>query len=229
MLMWRLGALLMLMCAPLLAGEVPVQPESSAPDLASLERQIWQAYYDKNLQKTSSLANAYLVKFFSLNEDQAKEVAPLFLKSMETYSGLPINTSDTDYNTKVLPDLEALYKKVASFVPYKLDAMAAAQNELAWWVARRRVPSRNIGNVANLMAQALSTMLGKPSSYYQRMAYLRASAARYRDRCQNDWGGVCSEDWQMVENLLRLAYSQCPPQTELNKTPCDPTADNEIN
>lgn len=201
----RWSIFLTALCFSLLANE----KATPGFDLASLERQMWQAYYDKTLQTVSRLAEEYLVQLFSLSPDQAREAAPLFLKPMETFSSLPNNMSDVEYEVRILPELEILYVKLSDMTT-KFDGKAAAKAELTWWIARRRATSRNTENVGRLMAQALAIMLGGQASQYERMAYLRAEAGCFRDKCQNDWGGVLSNDWMVLENLLRLSYDACP-------------------
>lgn len=203
-------------------ADTPKPSSFDATLIASLEQQIWQAYYDRRLEAVEGPAISYLVNLFALSEQEAREIAPLFLKSMEVFGNISIDASDATHEEKALPSLEAYFEKLAKHMPTGFDPKEVAKAELSWWMARRRASTRDIETVGHLMAHALGLMFAMEPRLFERAAYFRACAGRYRDKCK-EWGGVNNQDWEEVRNILESGYKAWPPlQTNQGGAPCEP-------
>ena len=57
------------------------------------------------------------------------------------------------------------------------------------------------------MAGAYALLYGGKAENYTKAAYLRATAARYRDLCQDKFkNGINDADWKIISNLLTASY-----------------------
>jgi hypothetical protein len=177
--------------------------------VASSETKLWEAYYNKNQQQMISSLRTYLQELFSISKTEKLDVITnQFVKAYATFGAIPQDAKDADYNAAVLPLLTEAYQTLKSAVNASWAADEAAKLDLDWMISRRRVATLNPEIVAAKMANFYACLFGKNSPNLIRAAYLRAVAARYRDECQDSWGGIKQGDWQVIEHVLEQSYLQ---------------------
>jgi hypothetical protein len=179
--------------------------------IATCETDIWKLYYHKTMPQEEKVALAS--KNFKPMIEQAFAVSdgtsavPSFLKAMLVFGQMPQTSTKEEYTQKILPLVVQAFEDVKKISPYNsFDTKQAAIKELDWWVARRIEAERSTDNVGNIMAEAYGLIYGGNVKTYGRSAYLRADAARYRDKCQDEFGGLTDKDWTIIQDLLLKSY-----------------------
>ena len=173
--------------------------------VAACETNVWRAYYAKDLGKVQEQMKLFLEQTYAMSD--ATKALPLYLKAVVTFGKTSQDTSKEKYTENILPLLkEALeeIKKTSVYSDFNVDSLA--EKELAWWVARRFSSECNIDNVGAIMAEAYALFYGGSSEKYEKAALLRSYAARYRDNCQDQFGGVSEDDWLRIQEMLIWSY-----------------------
>lgn len=177
--------------------------------VASSETKMWEAYYNKNQEQMFISLRAYFQQFFSISDTKNLDVITgQFAKAYSIFGAMPQDAMDADYNKTVLPLLIEAYQTLKSAVKASWQPDEAAKLDLDWMISRRRPATLSPEIVAAKMANFYACLYGKNSPNLIRAAYLRAVAARYRDECQDNWGGIKQEDWQVIEHVLEQSYFQ---------------------
>ena len=108
---------------------------------------------------------------------------------------------------KILPLLETTFLEIKKLSCQNFDVKLAAEKELEWWVARRVPDKENAENIGTLMSLMYACLYGGKAENYFKAAYLRAEPARYRDLCQDRFGGrITEEDWHVIRHRLEISY-----------------------
>jgi hypothetical protein len=177
-------------------------------EIASAETAIWQSYYSHD-------AHSVLKNMIVLLSDQygisnpvvAQDVAEKFTHAYVKFGKTPPASLPQKYNTDVLPLVIKAYEALKQATNATWNPEKAAAADLSWWVARRQNNTLDPEVVASKMLDLFHVLYGsKGNNHLARAAYLRSVAGRYRDQCQDRWGGVNPEDWTVVHLLLEKAY-----------------------
>jgi hypothetical protein len=179
--------------------------------IAEYETNVWKAYYAMKAGDTKALEDGkiqfklWLEQVYFLKD--ATEVLPLFLNAVSEFGKMPLETPKEKYDEKILPLLQKAFEKIKEISEYSaFDINSLARQELAWWVARRIPAECSPDNVGAIMAKACALFYGGDAKKYEKGANLRAYAARYRDNCQDHFGGIQEEDWQRIQEMLTWSY-----------------------
>lgn len=182
---------------------------SSTPeDLATSEVRVWKAYYAQDTTEITAALKGFLNSHYrtrDLSDKQIESYATALLAFAKTDQQAPLET----YQETVFPLLQAAFHAIHtnSTLFYVADALARA--ELAWWVERRQLHA-TVESVAVLMEESYRVLYKGENSHYERMCWFRASVARYRDLCQDKFGGTTEDDWEAIQKMLVLGYQALP-------------------
>jgi hypothetical protein len=181
-----------------LGFQTPPGPRSLrafAPDrVASLEREMWEAYYRKQKLRLFSLLVVTLREQYRYTWARAAQ-AGFHLARAAAWFG----DARGDYE-RVVPDLQAAYTIARDWSSSDFDPAEVARAELDWWVARRDPERRSLANVGTLIAQEYALLYSVPRERVAEAGRLRAEAGALRD------AGAAQPDWAEVERLLRESY-----------------------
>ena len=170
--------------------------EFNAPRLAALEVRMWQAYYAKQRTRLFALLVTLLHEQYHYSWATATLEGFHLARAAATFGDLR-----GGYDV-VLPDLEAAYAKVKSWMHAEFDPRAVARAELAWWVARR-VPRQNSAEqIGGLIADEYALLYETTRARVAGAALLRAQAASLRD------AQAGQPDWDRIGRLLLQSYSE---------------------
>lgn len=182
---------------------------SMAPNIEALsaaEAMAWKAYYEKDLKMLFSSVEKIFEIQFALSPLQAREVTAHYAKAAAEFGNLPTDTPRADYQRLVLPILVNAYAVLNSYSPMK-DYERIAQFDLEWWVDRRDPKTNSPAIVGSSMAKMYAAMdLDANIMLLEKAAYLRAAAGQYRDLTHQVWGGMTSQDWTIVQQILLNGY-----------------------
>jgi hypothetical protein len=179
-------------------------------NIAFTETKIWQSYYKKDADSLLKNMEAFIGEQYGvINAETAKNIAERFVSAYLKFSTIPINTAPEQYNITVLPLVITAYQTLRQSINASWDPQKAAVADLSWWIARRQNNTFNPEIVSQKMVVLFYTLYGQKNNYhFERAAYLRSTAGRYRDQCQDVWGGINAEDWKVVNSLLENSYDE---------------------
>jgi hypothetical protein len=167
-----------------------------ADRLASLETQMWQAYYRKERARLFGLLVTLLHEQYQYSWATAAVEGFHLARAASRFGDL------RDHYEVVLPDLEAAYGKVRSWTGANFDPRSVARAELAWWEACR-IPGRNSPEqVGALIAEEYALLYESSPPAMAAAALLRAQAAAMRDASAE------RPDWDAIGHLLRDSYRE---------------------
>jgi hypothetical protein len=167
------------------------------PDqVARLEVEMWQAYYDKRNVRLFVLLTEMLREQRRYPWAKAATEAFYLARPAAQFAGM------TGGYDAVLPDLEHAYAMAKDWTGATYDPSAVARAELAWWIARRDPAARSPENVGRLIAGLYSTMYAVPIERVATAGRLRAEAAALRDR------DARQPDWATISTLLQRSYRE---------------------
>jgi hypothetical protein len=162
--------------------------------LASLELEMWQAYYAKENVRLFRLLVVMLREQYNYSWATATREAFYLARAAATFGNARSN-----YEV-VLPDLETAYTIARDWTSAAYQPAAVARAELAWWMARR-VPGQNSPDeVGKLIAEEYALLYDVPPEALLESAVLRARAGALRD------SQAPKPDWTMIERLLLHSY-----------------------
>jgi hypothetical protein len=162
--------------------------------LATLELQMWQAYYDKRNARLLALLVTMLREQYRYSWTTAAREGFHLARAAATFGNARSN-----YEV-VLPDLESGYATARDWLQADFDPQAVARAELAWWVARR-IPGQNSAEqVGGLIADEYALLYATSRARVLESGILRAKAGKLRDET------ATSPDWNEVGRLLTASY-----------------------
>lgn len=178
--------------------------------VAKEEVAAWKDYYNNDITGLVEHLSHLIIIEFRINQLTAwKTVIPELIAAATLFKSLPETTSQDIYDAQVLPHLITAYEAIRDGLHGQWDARQAAEDELAWWIYRRQQKNTNPEIVAKRMAHLYRLIYGNHDrNYFDRAAYLRAVAARYRDLSQKEWNHVEDEDWIIIEHILEESYKE---------------------
>jgi hypothetical protein len=168
--------------------------EFDADRTASLEVDMWKAYYDRQPLMLFRLLTIQLREQYSYTWAKAIQAAFHLARAAATFGDLR-----GDYE-QVLPDLERAYAIARDWTRANFDPAAVARAELAWWVARRTPGDNSPEQVGDDIARTYALLYARPLDSVAHAGLLRAQAAALRD------AGGAHADWPAVASLLRDSY-----------------------
>lgn len=192
--------------------------------LAAEETEAWKAYYAKDPRGLYHHFSRLLTLQYGLQESDPKTVSVTqqFVVALAAFGAMPAHSTIETYNSIVLPLLTASYETLKQIVGATWNAADVAKSDLAWWVARRDPKTNTPEIVAEKMTKFYELLYGKNGGHhFSKAAYLRASAARYRDLCKVDWS-IDQEDWAIIRTMLEKSYTEL--SLELDADHSTPTA-----
>jgi hypothetical protein len=165
------------------------------PDrVASLEVDMWKAYYDKQRVTLFVLLVTMLREQYGYSWARAVQAGGYLARAASTFSGLR-----DDYD-RVLPDLESAFVIARDWTRASFDPKLAARAELAWWVARRTEGQSDVETVGRRIGEAYAVLYGVPLERVAEAGLLRAEAAHLRDSQPRD------PDWARIHALLQQSF-----------------------
>lgn len=181
-----------------LAIQAPAGPRSVRvfdPDrLASLELEMWQAYYRKEKVQLFRLLVTMLREQYRYPWVKAASAGYHLARAAAVFGD-----TRSDYE-RVLPDLEVAYGIAKDWTGAGYDPAAVARAELGWWVARRTPGQNSPESVGERMADLYALYYEVPRERVQPAALLRARAAALRD------SGGDRADWPEVSRILQQSF-----------------------
>jgi len=189
-----------------------------ADKMAEAEVNSWKAYYSKDkLGIFTHLSKMIGIQYDIQDPSILRQVSLQLGLAVSKFGELPRTTSAQEYDREVLPLLVQGYKSLKEATHSNWNEEKAAKEDLAWWLARRKKGANSPEQVGKLMAKLYQTVYGNQDGYhFYRAGYLRASAARYRDLCKWHWGGLQEKDWQIIQDLLKDAYTELVQGIQIN-------------
>lgn len=172
--------------------------------LAKIETQLWKDYYAKNFTRLARGLVQFFHEQFKLSYTDSVFVSSKAVQAAIAFSSMPLKTKDATYQRKVLPILVTFFTRLEQATGNNWDEVALAKAELHWWVMRRRPGQLHPRKVGKAIANVYALMYGKTNRCFEQAGYLRAKAARLRDR-QRRRGQI---DWQTINTLLERSYQQ---------------------
>lgn len=179
--------------------------------IAASEVQVWKAYYCKDGSAVLNyLSDMFASQFGILSSEEAHVLASKFARAAMVFGSLPPGSTPNEvYSEKVLPFVVDAFIEIKEIIGGSWAPQEAAEYELRWWVDRRIASQRDPEIVAGSMSRVWQIMFGlSGKEEFDKAAYLRAMAARYRDRCSHEWHGLKEQDWDTIQYLLEQAYSE---------------------
>jgi hypothetical protein len=170
--------------------------EFDADQVARLETEMWQAYYDKRNVRLFVLLTELLRAQRRYPWAKAGTEAFYLARPAARFARM---TGGYDV---VLPDLEHAYAMAKDWTGATYDPSAVARAELAWWIARRDPAARSPENVGRLIAVLYAQMYAVPVERVATAGRLRAEAAALRDR------DARQPDWATISTLLQRSYRE---------------------
>lgn len=165
------------------------------PDrIASLEVDMWKAYYDKQRVTLFLLLVTMLREQYGYSWARAVQASAYLARAASTFSGLR-----GGYD-RVLPDLESAFVIARDWTQASFDPKTAARAELAWWVARRTDGQSDVDTVGRRIGEAYVAIYGVPLERVAEAGRLRAEAAHLRDSQPRD------PDWARIHALLQQSF-----------------------
>jgi hypothetical protein len=162
--------------------------------LASLELDMWQAYYAKENVRLFRLLVVMLREQYNYSWATATREAFYLARAAATFGNARSNYE------AVLPDLEAAYTIAHDWTSAGYQPAAVARAELAWWVARR-IPGQNSAEqIGKLIADEYALLYDMKADALLESAVLRARAGALRD------SQAAAPDWATIERLLLRSY-----------------------
>lgn len=209
--MFYLAALTLVVASP---GFAVVE----ADKMAEAEVNSWKAYYDKDkLGIFTNLTKMIGIQYNIKDPSLLRQVSFQLGLAVAKFGEMPRETSTEEYDKEVLPLLIQGYKALKEATHSNWNAEHAAKHDLAWWLARRKKGTSSPEQVGKLMAKLYQTVYGNEDEHhFYRAGYLRASAARYRDLCKWHWGGIKEKDWQIIQAMLKDAYTELVEGIQIN-------------
>src|SRR5262249_45074013 len=146
------------------------------PDrVASLEADMWQAYYRKQNIRLFRDLIVTLHEQYKFSWAGALTTGFYLARAATSFA-----TLTTNYD-RVIPDLEQAFARVRAATDGQFEPSAVAQAELAWWVARR-IPGQNSAEqVGRLIAAENALIFNAPIEVVLEPSVLRARAGKLRD------------------------------------------------
>lgn len=167
------------------------------PDrIASLELDMWKAYYAK---ERVSLFRLLIV---TLHEQYHASWARATLDALRLARAAARFAEIREGYDVVLPDLETAYASIKATTRSSFDPRSVARAELAWWIARRIPGQDSPEQVGDLMADEYAQLYEVAKPRVLRAAVLRAEAGKLRD------DQAAAPDWPTIERLLRESYRE---------------------
>lgn len=193
--------------------------ELNYKEIADAEVKAWQAYYQVNsdllLERTGVLLSE---QYHMQNKDAIHQVAKEFFTAYHKFATIPQNSAEEAYQKEVLPLVVKAYQSLKGIINAPWDAVDAANADLSWWIARRQDKLKDPELVGKRIELFYSILYGAEDKegFLSRAGYLRALAARYRDLCHDQWGGVNDEDWKIIHSLLKESYLNLDKHLKVN-------------
>jgi len=167
------------------------------PDrVADLELEMWKAYYGKEKARLFALLVTTLREQYRLPWHKAIQCGWHLARAASTFASL-----HGDYRS-VLPDLRQGYAVLADWTGRSFDPERVADDELAWWVARRTPGQDGATNVGRLIGEEYAALYAGVCNRDDatRAGLWRAEAAHLRD------AEATMPDWDRIDSRLRASY-----------------------
>jgi hypothetical protein len=162
--------------------------------LAASETRMWQAYYEKDTGALRKEMYTTLREQFGLSRFRTFMVSGRLTLAAGTFA----TSKGNKVKPSVLKNVEKAYTHVRDATGEDFDPREVAEAEVAWWAARRTPGKRSVEEVGGIIAELYATLYGRSNADIEYAGYLRAQAARVRDKTSN---------WVEVEQLLQQSYA----------------------
>ncbi len=170
--------------------------------MASLETQIWKAYYRRQNLRMFGLV-------VQVEHEQAGVRWPRALIASLAFAraAARFGRSTGDYE-RFAPDIRRGYRWLG--LPQTVDADEVARRELRWWVVRREIGLSSGKAAGEAITAVYAALYDVPEEVVAQASTLRGQAAEVRDRgAAADPDGPAGQGaayWPEVAKLLRDSY-----------------------
>ncbi len=172
-----------------------VRFEMEPAKVAAAEARMWRVAYTDDYVSLRQEFENFICSQFDISGTNANYMAEQLTSAIVKFE-----TSESNYESNVLPYIEHAYSRLKQEPGYSFDSKLVAGAELDWWVARRAPGSSSIEEVGRLITRFYILLFGEEKLAFDRAGLLRAQASRLRD----DGGELCN--WDTVEKLLCKSY-----------------------
>jgi len=216
---WAVYLCLLLLFHSLYSENIEERLNFDPQQIAKEEVAAWKDYYNDDTTGLIQHLSHLVIVEFRLNRMTAwTSVIPELIKASTIFKHLPSNSSESTYESEVLPHLEKAYEAIHQAWNASWDPKIAAKDELDWWIYRRQQKTVNPEIVGKKITDLYLLIYGNHDDHhFERAGYLRAVAARYRDLCQESWKHVSDLDWNIIENILEQSYKEVLSGIEANQ------------
>lgn len=145
-------------------------------EIARSEVRMWQAYYDGDPRALHSELVDLLKQQFGVSTPKAMLIA----KDLAS-AAIKFRQANSNYESIALPDLESAYSQLEQSLGGGFDPKAAAQAELAWWVARRTPGQDSTEEVGQLIGHFYAVLYGTEAPEFIRAGVLSTTFLKYDD------------------------------------------------
>jgi hypothetical protein len=191
------GALAAGATALVLAPRAGGSPRNFNPDrVATLELNMWQAYYAKQRLRLFQLLVVTLREQYGFSWATATNTAFHLARAAARFGDA------TGQYERVVPDLVRAFETIRTKSDTDFLPSDAAHAELAWWIARRVPGEDDAHNVGRLIAEEYALLYGAPVERVMQAGLLRAQAGALRD------SQARRPDWGEIERLLTRSYQE---------------------
>lgn len=169
------------------------------PDrVATLETQMWKAYYSHQFLRLTVLLLRLFKEQFHANLFVALQLGYYSGKAAAIFrkSGNQIETERF---------LKRYYRTLEQHAQESFDVPEAARLELAWWLIHR-YPKKYAKSLATVLAESMAVLYDIAPTKLARYAEHRATAIGFRDEATHI--DKIEPDWQKIQRELRLSYSE---------------------
>lgn len=167
-----------------------------AVQIAQSETRMWQAYYTRDPLALHGELNLMLHNQFGLSRYRTWQVSSLLTLASLDFAQQP-RPIPPSARQKLVGDLAKAYRGIRAATGLKFDPQAAAEAEMAWWIARRTPGENSVDQVGKKIEALYRILYGKTNAQIAEAGRLRAQPAHVRDE---------TADWPEVERLLTASY-----------------------
>lgn len=186
--------------------------EFKPDDVARLDTDMWQSYYDRQQAKLIwQLVNLFRAQYRASWVDATRMAYQAGRAAFVFKSG----KTPADYE-RVIPYLETYFTLFEQQSKEPFDVRQAARTELTWWVVHRK---RNPPALERALADEMAVIYHQPARDFAGYAAYRTEAMILRDSAAKTPAGVTAANWQTINELLKLSWQSAYQAVSKHKSP----------
>lgn len=186
--------------------------EFKPDDVARLDTDMWQSYYDRQQAKLIwQLVNLFRAQYRASWVDATRMAYQAGRAAFVFKNG----KTPADYE-RVIPYLETYFNLFEQQSKEPFDVRQAARTELTWWVVHRK---RNPTALERALADEMAVIYHQPARDFAGYAAYRTEAMILRDSAAKTPAGVTAANWQTINELLKLSWQSAYQAVSKHKSP----------